>query len=264
MIPDWLRPIEAGARTITAEQLTRFTVPPGEDARPCAVLVLFADGDDGPEVVLTERAHGMRSHPGQVSFAGGALEPGETVEEAALREAWEEIGLEPDGVETFGRLPELWMPPSNAAVTPVLAYWHTPGPLEVRSPAEVHAIHRESLAHILDPATRYTVRHPSGFQGPAFHIGPDRDVVLWGFTGGILAKTFEHVGWTRPWDDSVVEDLPDHMVPDGERVRLSPRELRELGHEAPATPADDRPAGGEPGPSVRSGTIGASPAEEAR
>lgn len=287
MIPDWLRPIEDGARTITAEQLTRFTVPPGEDARPCAVLVLFADGPHGPEVVLTERAHDMRSHPGQVSFAGGALEPGETVEEAALREAWEEIGLEADGVETFGRLPELWMPPSNAAVTPVLAYWHTPGPLTVNSPAEVHAIHREPVAHLLDPASRYTVRHPSGFRGPAFRIGPDRDVVLWGFTGGILSRTFDHVGWTRPWDESVVEDLPEHMLEDGPRSRrLSPRQVQALRDSAsqgpeqdprPAEPAqadagaadldgvaDDRPEGGEPGPSAASGTIGASPAEEAR
>jgi len=214
VIPDWLRPVEVGARSMTVADLTRFEVPPAADARPCAVLVLFADGAAGPEVVLTERAHHMRSHPGQVSFAGGALEAGESVEQAALREAWEEIGLRGADVETFGRLPELWMPPSNAAVTPVLAYGHGATPVGVESPEEVHAVHREPLAGLLDPTHRFTVRHPSGYTGPGFRIGPDRDVVLWGFTGGILSRLFDHVGWTRPWDTSVVEDVPEHMVAD--------------------------------------------------
>ena len=68
----------------------------------------------------------MRSHPGQVSFPGGSIDPGETPREAALREAEEETGLDPAGVEVFGELPELWLPPSNFAVTPVLGWWREP------------------------------------------------------------------------------------------------------------------------------------------
>ena len=80
----------------------------------------------GPDLLLTERAHDMRSHPGQVSFPGGSIDAGETPVQAALREAEEETGLDPAGVEVFGELPELWLPPSNFAVTPVLGWWRHP------------------------------------------------------------------------------------------------------------------------------------------
>ena len=97
--------------------------PEGSDARRGAVLMLFGEGEHGGELLLTERAHHMRSHPGQVSFPGGSIDPGETPVEAALREAQEETGLDPAGVDVFGELPELWLPPSNFAVTPVLGWW---------------------------------------------------------------------------------------------------------------------------------------------
>ncbi|MEZ5096320.1 MAG: NUDIX domain-containing protein [Nocardioides sp.] len=77
-------------------------------------------------LLLTERAHHMRSHPGQVSFPGGSLDPGETPRAAALREAEEETGLDPTGIEVFAELPELYLPPSNFAVTPVLGWWARP------------------------------------------------------------------------------------------------------------------------------------------
>src|SRR3546814_7407188 len=99
MIPDWLEPIRQGAESITVHDLTRFMPPEGSDPRRGAVLMLFGEDEHGPELLLTERSHTMRSHPGQVSFPGGGIAPGETAHEAALREAWEETGLNPDGVE---------------------------------------------------------------------------------------------------------------------------------------------------------------------
>ena len=120
-LPGWLRPIADGARAITADELTRFVPPPDSDARRGAVLMLFGEGPAGPDLLLTERAHDMRSHPGQVSFPGGSLDPTDaSPAAAALREAEEETGLDPAGVEVFAELPELWLPPSNFAVTPVL------------------------------------------------------------------------------------------------------------------------------------------------
>ncbi len=222
MIPDWLVPVEQGAAAISADQLTRFTPPPGGDARPGAVLMLFSEGPQGGELLLTERAHDMRSHPGQVSFPGGSVDPGETAVEAALREAEEEIGLDPAGVEVFGRLPELWLPPSNFAVTPVLGWWHDPAEVRIASPAEVHAIHHVPIDELLDPEHRVMVKVPRvDYRSPGFLIGPDKDVILWGFTGGIIARLFDFLGWTRPWDETQVRDLPDYMLQaDPRRSRL--------------------------------------------
>jgi 8-oxo-dGTP pyrophosphatase MutT (NUDIX family) len=213
VIPDWLVPVKEGAEAISADQLTRFTPPPGGDARQGAVLMLFGEGPDGGELLLTERAHDMRSHPGQVSFPGGSIDPGETAVEAALREAQEEVGLDPASVQVFGRLPELWLPPSNFAVTPILGWWRDPGEVSIVSAAEVHAIHHAPIAELLDPEHRIQVRHPRiGYESPGFLIGPDKDVILWGFTGGIIARLFDFLGWTRPWDQSRVRDLPSYML----------------------------------------------------
>jgi 8-oxo-dGTP pyrophosphatase MutT (NUDIX family) len=212
VIPGWLEPVRDGAESITVHDLTRF-LPPGDlQPRRGAVLMLFGDGAAGPDVLLTERAHHMRSHPAQVSFPGGSVDPGETAVEAALRESQEETGLDPDGVEVFAELPELWLPPSNFAVTPVLAWWRDPTEVTVVDPDEVHAIYRVPIAELIDPAHRVSVRHPSGWVGPGFVIGDDKDVVLWGFTAGVIARLFDYVEWSVPWDEGQVRDLPAHVL----------------------------------------------------
>jgi hypothetical protein len=147
-----------------------------------------------------------------VSFPGGSIDAGETPREAALREAWEETGVEPAGVEVFAELPELWLPPSNFAVTPVLGWWHDPGEVDVVDPDEVHAIYRAPISELVDPTHRIAVRHPSGWVGPGFLIGDDKDVILWGFTAGIVARLFEYLGWTSEVADAPLRDLPDYML----------------------------------------------------
>ncbi|KQV63347.1 NUDIX hydrolase [Nocardioides sp. Root122] len=221
-LPGWLAPVVEAAATITVHELTRFMPPEDAEARRGAVLMVFADRAADPtgpddiahrgELLLTERAHHMRSHPGQVSFPGGSLDEGETPREGALREAYEEIGLEPSEVEVFGELPELWLPPSNFAVTPVLGYWKDPGEVRIASPDEVHEIHHVAIAELLDPEHRINVRHPSGWTGPGFLIGPDKDLILWGFTAGIVARLLDYLGWAQDWDRARVRDLPDHML----------------------------------------------------
>jgi 8-oxo-dGTP pyrophosphatase MutT (NUDIX family) len=224
MLPDWMEPVVTACRTITVDELTRFAPPDDHQGRLGAVLMVFADrevqhGIDVPddlvhrgELLLTERAHKMRSHPGQVAFPGGGIDAGETPEQAALREAYEEIGLDPASIEVFGELPQLWLPPSDFAVTPVLGWWRERTPVGIASPAEVHAIHHVAVADLLDPEYRISVRHPSGWIGPAFLIGEDKDVVLWGFTAGIVARFFDHLGLAVEWDRSRVRDLPGHML----------------------------------------------------
>jgi len=71
---------------------------------------------------------------------------------------------------------------------------------------------RVPIDELLDPEHRVSVRHPSGWTGPGFLIGDDKDLVLWGFTAGIIARLFDFLGWTRPWDVDVLRDLPAHML----------------------------------------------------
>lgn len=211
-VPSWLHPVRDAAGRMRAEDLSGFVPPEDPPPREGAVLVLFGDGPDGPDLLLTERAHTMRSQPGQVSFPGGSLDGEESAIEGALREAEEETGLDPTGVEVFAELPRLWLPPRNFAVAPVLAYWRDPAPIEVVNTREVHAVFRVPVDHLLDPANRFSVRHPLGWAGPGWMIGPERDVMLWGFTAGVISRLFDVVGWTRAWDEDDVRKIPDAHV----------------------------------------------------
>ncbi len=211
-LPDWLRPVEAAARSITVHDLTRFMPPEEEETRVGAVLMLFGEGPRGPDLLLTERSHTMRSHPGQVSFPGGSVDEGESAQEAALREAWEETGLDRAGIEVFAELPPLWLPPSNFSVTPVLAWWREPSPVSVVSPDEVHAVYRVPISELRDPTHRITVTGPAGWRSPGFLIGDDHDVICWGFTAGVIARLFEYLGWLEDLPDAPEREIPPYML----------------------------------------------------
>jgi 8-oxo-dGTP pyrophosphatase MutT (NUDIX family) len=211
-LPGWLRPVADASRSITAEQLSRWAPPPPQSARPAAVLMLFGESETGPDLLFIERAHDMRSHPGQLAFPGGASDPGDDGPSGtALRESQEEVGVDPVGVDVFGMLPRLWLPPSNFAVTTVLGWWREPSPVAVIDPAEVASVFRVPIIELTAPNNRFMVRHPSGWMGPAFAIDTDTvdgELVLWGFTAGVVSRLFAYVGWDRPWDQSRVRPLP--------------------------------------------------------
>ena len=208
-MPDWLQPVARAAMSVRPEQLSGF-LPPAEGGRAGAVLILFGEGDAGPEVLLIERAHDMRSHAGQMAFPGGAVDPGDAdAVAAAVREAVEETGVDAAGVEVFATLPALFLPPSGFVVTPVLAWWRTPSPVSAVDPLEVASVHRVPLQHLLDPVNRLRVRHPSGYVGAAFRLG---DLLVWGFTAGLLDRLLRLAGWERPWEDAPPEDLPAELL----------------------------------------------------
>jgi 8-oxo-dGTP pyrophosphatase MutT (NUDIX family) len=201
-LPEWLAPVAQAAAVVRPEQLSRF-LPPPSGGRPSAVLILFGSGERGPELLLMERAGTLRSHAGQPSFPGGAIDPqdGDPQDEgplrAALREAEEETGLDPAGVQLFGVLPRLYIPVSSFVVTPVLGWWREPSPVDAVDPAETARVFTVPVADLTDPANRRTVTHPSGFRGPAFAVS---DVLVWGFTAGLIDRILHFSGWERPWD----------------------------------------------------------------
>src|SRR5690606_30454876 len=139
-----------------------------------------------------------RAHAGQVAFPGGATEPADRDAVAtALREAHEEVGVDPATVTVVARLPQLWIPVTDFKVTPVLAWWHAPHPVFPRAVHEVAQVARLPVRELADPANRLRVRHPSGYVSPAFEVD---GMLVWGFTAGVLSTVLELGGWARPWD----------------------------------------------------------------
>jgi 8-oxo-dGTP pyrophosphatase MutT (NUDIX family) len=205
--PRWMRRLLDGLRGVDAATLSRHGILPPADGRRSAVLILLGAGDDGPDVLLTERASTLRSHAGQVSFPGGRTDPDDADAVAtALREAEEETGLVPSGVVPLAVLPDLFIPPTGYVVTPVLAYWADATAVHAVDPGETAAVVRVPLAELADPRNRLQVRHPSGYVGPAFHVA---NLIVWGFTGGLLSTLLHLGGWERPWDASRVHDLDE-------------------------------------------------------
>ena len=149
-----------------------------------AVLVLLAPRDDDLEFVLTRRRDDLSTHPGQVSFPGGRREPSETTEEAALREASEEIGLRPATVAVLGRLPAFFIPPSRFWLAPVVARWRRPHGLQAQE-SEVASIVRAPLSHLLDPGRWRKVRLSVTGWSWAWRL--DGGHILWGATGMVIA-----------------------------------------------------------------------------
>ncbi|MEU7716095.1 NUDIX hydrolase [Micromonospora chalcea] len=204
--PGWFDPLLGRLGTARAEDFTRI-VTPESGGRESAVLVLLGEEPDaGPDVLVLQRAATLRNHAGQPAFPGGAADPEDADARAtALREANEEVGLDPGSVTVLAELPRLWIPVSDFVVTPVLAWWHDPHPVHPREPAEVAHVARLPVTELVDPANRMRVRHPSGWIGPAFSV---RGMLVWGFTAGVIDRLLEMGGWSRPWPRSRVVELP--------------------------------------------------------
>jgi 8-oxo-dGTP pyrophosphatase MutT (NUDIX family) len=209
-VPDWLRPLADALPGVRPEQISRFLPPEEGVQRTAAVLILFGEGTDGPDLLFIERAATMRSHAGQPAFPGGAVDDTDaTPVEAALREAQEEVGLDPSGVDVIGILPDLWLPPSGFVVTPVLAWWRDPHEVGVVDVAEVAAVVRVPISELVDPTNRVSVAHPSGWVGPGFAV---RDLLIWGFTAGLTDRLLALAGWEEPWDHTDVRQLDPEAV----------------------------------------------------
>lgn len=187
---------------------------PGQGGRPSAVLILVGPGtaDTGPDLLFVERAATLRHHAGQIALPGGGVEPGDAdLAATALREAYEETGLDPGGVRVLGSLPPAHVAVSGYDVTTVVGWWEHPGPVGAADPAEVAAVHQISLARLMDPSHRATAVHPSGYAGPAFTVDP---VFIWGLTAHLVDAVADLAGWTRPWDGERRVSIPARFMTD--------------------------------------------------
>jgi 8-oxo-dGTP pyrophosphatase MutT (NUDIX family) len=200
--PAWLIRLADAA---TSMEVPAPLAPPATGGRPSAVLVLFGDGPDGPDLLFIQRSDELRLHAGQPAFPGGAIDAGDGGPVgAALREAAEEVGLDLAGVDVVGTLPEVFIERTGFRVVPVLAWWRTPSAVAPVDVAEVAAVERVSMAELADPATRLTLRLPNGRGSPAFRV---RGMLIWGFTAALVDRLLALGGWEKPWDASVVADL---------------------------------------------------------
>jgi 8-oxo-dGTP pyrophosphatase MutT (NUDIX family) len=185
-------------------------VRPGVGARAAAVLILIADGVSGPEILFVERPVTMRTHAAQIAFPGGAADPDDSdLADTALREAYEETGVDRDGIEVLGLLPPAHVAVSGFDVSGVVAWWRRPHPVVAVDPREVASVLVVPVARLVDPANRFLVRHPSGYVGPAFQVD---DHVIWGLTAHLLDGVLNLGGWQRPWDERRSMEVPERYL----------------------------------------------------
>ncbi len=163
---------------------------PGEfpsDARIAAGLLLLYPGEHGPSIALTVRASGLRRHPGQISLPGGATDPGETLVQAALREAHEEIGVDPAGVRILGELTPVYVLVSGFTLHPVVGITHH-RPTFAPAAREVEAVLEVSIADLQDASRiRHGTRTREGMaiEYPYFDLLGHQ---VWGATAMILGE----------------------------------------------------------------------------
>ncbi|MDZ4096316.1 MAG: CoA pyrophosphatase [Paracoccaceae bacterium] len=168
-------------------------LPSGRVLRPAAVLVAILDRPEGAQVILTKRSSRLQHHPGQIAFPGGKIDAADdSPEAAALREAQEEIGLDPALVQVFGRLPA-HETVTGFTVVPVLG--HIRHDFCARPEAgEVDEVFSVPLTHLVD-LTRYRVeRRLWRGEWRRYYAVPYGPYYIWGATARILRGLAERLG----------------------------------------------------------------------
>jgi 8-oxo-dGTP pyrophosphatase MutT (NUDIX family) len=172
---------------------------PARVRQAAGLLLLFPRGPHA-HLVLTVRAGTLERHSGQVSLPGGGIDPGETFERAALREAHEEIGLRMENVQMLGALTPIDIHVSGFRLYPIVGT--TPVPPELRpSDAEVARILEVPLDRLMDPrcmGLKTLTRDGRTVTAPTFVV---EDAEIWGATAMVLAEFLTVLGWAGPISD---------------------------------------------------------------
>lgn len=166
--------------------------PPKEPLTPAAVLVGLVERDEGVTVILTRRADTLKKHTGQVAFPGGRRDPGETPWQTALREAQEEIGLDPGFVSLSG-LSTPYRTGTGYLITPVVGFVR-PGFTLTPSPAEVAEIFETPFGFLMDPRN-YEQHERTGADGKVrrFYATTHENQYIWGATAGMLRALYDRL-----------------------------------------------------------------------
>lgn len=161
-----------------------------EGCREGGVLLLLYPIERRPHIVLTVRSATLRTHAGQISLPGGRVEPGESIVTAALREAWEELGVRPEAVTVLGRLSSFFIPPSNFCLNPVVGAIPSRPDFEPHT-AEVAELIESPVDHFTDPANLRQEQWQFGGESRRvgyYQVGPHK---VWGATAMVLAEFVE-------------------------------------------------------------------------
>jgi 8-oxo-dGTP pyrophosphatase MutT (NUDIX family) len=189
----------AGAHALMAPR-PRQQWPPGfpaERVRHAGGLLLVVPIDDQPHLVLTVRAHTLDRHGGQVSLPGGVIEPGETAEQAAFREAHEEVGLATNQARNLGALTPIDIPISGFRLHPVIAVADE-HPVLRPADGEVARIIEARVADLIDPGHVEWRTQRRGEQTLDFPVFLSDAVEIWGATAMVLAEFLALLGWRGP------------------------------------------------------------------
>lgn len=170
-------------RKAAEEQMKKY--PP----RPCGVLVMLYQKNGDWCTTLIVRPSNSRVHPGQLAFPGGKKEEQDTdLQATAIREAWEEVGVQVSDNQILGNLSTVYIPPSNTIVTPYVAYLETPPTFTIQ-PNEVDIVLQPTIKDLADPINvrEKRVQMPTGeqFPLPAFQVG---DFLVWGGTARMISE----------------------------------------------------------------------------
>lgn len=161
--------------------------------RPAAVLAAFTDRPDDPGILLLHRPSTMRSHPGQIAFPGGSIDPGETPIEAALRENWEELGIRQRDVRVIGA-GDVYRTHSGFEITPVLGV--VPADIEINpNPTEVAQWFEAPAGFVLDPANHRQQWVDWEGEQRAYYEISWQGHQIWGITAAILVNLSRRLRW---------------------------------------------------------------------
>lgn len=179
-----------GIRTSRGDHDLNPGMPPGEPLRHAAVLVPIVAHDDGLTMLLTKRTDHLDHHPGQISFPGGHIEDSDpTPEDAALREAEEEVGLTRDEIKIIGRLDQ-YLTRTNFSVTPVVGLVRSDYTVAVDE-FEVAEVFEVPLAFLLDAANHRRDSRIHQGETREFYAMPYQEYYIWGATAGMIRNLYD-------------------------------------------------------------------------